>query len=264
MKLEVLISCMGNHDTVIENTNLKSDAVVIDQCDVNQEIEKIMDDHTIRIFKTTERGLSNSRNMALEKALGEVCLIADDDECLDDEYVETICNAYEEIKDADIIAFRISNQPNYLKQEVQQLNKWTAMRISSWQITFKKESIIQSGVRFDPLLGAGSGNGAGEEVKFLRDCIQKGLKAYYVPKEIGEVAQTDSTWFEGFDEKFFYQRGTTTRYMLGLPVSLLYTFHYAIRKKKMYQNTISMKDAIKYTLRGIFANDITKQKRSQL
>ena len=261
MKLEVLISCMSNHDEVIEKTHLKSDVVVIDQCDRDDLIEREENGNSIRIFETTQRGLSNSRNMALEHAKGDICLIADDDENLDDHYAETILQAYDELKDADIIAFRITNQPNYLKQELQQLNQWTAMRISSWQITFRRKSVLDSGVRFDPLLGAGSGNGAGEEVKFLRDCIKAGLKAYYVPKGIGEVAQTDSTWFAGFDEKFFYQRGTTTRYMLGLPVSLLYAFYYAIRKKEMYKDTISMFDAIKYTLKVIFANDITKQKK---
>lgn len=61
--------------------------------------------------------------------------------------------------------------------------------------------MLNSGVFFDEHLGAGTGNGGEEELKFLLDCQNAGLKIYYVPTEIASVAQTESTWFHGFDEK---------------------------------------------------------------
>ena len=74
---------------------------------------------------------------------------------------------------------------------------------------------------------------------------------------------TQSGWFRGFDEKFFYQRGTTNRYMLGLPVSLVYAVYYTIVKYPEYRGETSAKDALWYTLKGIFANDIAKQRRKR-
>ena len=276
MNLEVLISCMNQHDMKIaEMTGIQTDTLIINQCPQTETLNEIRSDQktagvknqahvNIRMLDTSTRGLAKSRNLAIQHAVGDVCLLCDDDEQLDSSYEETILKAYEVLSDADIICFRISNQPSRLKQETQRLTKWTAMRIASWQITFRREAILKSGIRFDEDMGAGTGNGGGEEVKFLRDCIKAGLKAYYVPKSIGTVAQTESTWFKGFDRDFFYKRGITNRYMLGLPLSILYAAYYTFVKKNLYKDYVTPWQSFKYTLDGIIANDIAKQKKRRM
>lgn len=275
MNLEVLISCMNQHDMKIaEMTGIQTDTLIINQCPQSEILNEIKSDHKttgvqnqthliIRMLDTNTRGLSKSRNLAIRHAVGDVCLLCDDDEQLDSLYEDTILKAYEALPNADIICFRISNQPSRLKQETQRLTKWTAMRIASWQITFRRESIINSGIRFDENMGAGTGNGGGEEVKFLRDCIRAGLKAYYVPNSIGTVAQTESTWFKGFDRDFFYRRGVTNRYMLGLPMAILYAIYYSYVKRNLYKAYVTPWQSFKYTLDGILANDISKQKKGK-
>lgn len=276
MNLEVLISCMHQQDMKIaEQTGIQTDALMINQCPPSEPSEDDRSDWitpdvlngghgNVRMLRTRTRGLSKSRNLAIQHAVGDVCLLCDDDEQLDASYEETILNAYELLPEADIICFRIANQPSRLKQETQRLTKWTAMRIASWQITFRRESVINSGIRFDEDMGAGTGNGGGEEVKFLRDCIKAGLKAYYVPKSIGTVAQTESTWFKGFNRDFFYKRGITNRYMLGLPLSILYAAYYTFVKKDLYKDDVTPWQSFKYTLDGIIANDIAKQKKRRM
>ena len=276
MNLEVLISCMHQQDMKIaEQTGIQTDALIVNQCMQAESSEDVSLDcnaievqngsrGNIRMIRSNTRGLSKSRNLAIQHAAGDVCLLCDDDEQLDRSYENIILKAYEALPDADIISFRISNQPSRLKQETQRLTKWTAMRIASWQITFRRESILKSGIRFDEDMGAGTGNGGGEEVKFLRDCIKAGLKSYYVPKSIGTVAQTDSTWFKGFDRDFFYKRGITNRYMLGLPVSILYAAYYTMVKRDLYKEYVTPWQSFKYTLDGIIANDIVKQKKRRV
>ena len=246
MNLEVLISCMNQQDMrIAEQTGIQTDALIVNQCMQAESSEDVSLDcnaievqngsrGNIRMIRSNTRGLSKSRNLAIQHAVGDVCLLCDDDEQLDSSYEDTILNAYAELPDADIICFRIQNQPSRLPQKTQRLTNWTAMRIASWQITFRRESILKRGIQFDENMGAGTGNGGGEEVKFLRDCIKAGLKSYYVPKSIGTVAQTDSTWFKGFDRDFFYKRGITNRYMLGLPVSILYAAYYTMVKRDLY------------------------------
>lgn len=274
MNLEVLISCMNQENMqIIEDTGIYTDAIIINQCfedrfkgiddrhDLQVMTSENNGEHRFRMLTTDTKGLSVSRNLAIQHAEGDVCLLCDDDEKLDSDYRDTILDAYQELPDADIICFRIANQPSRLKQETQCLTKWTAMRIASWQITFRRESIIKSGIRFDENMGAGTGNGGGEEVKFLRDCIKAGLKAYYVPKSIGTVAQTESTWFKGFDRDFFYKRGITNRYMLGFPVSILYAGYYTLVKRDLYKEYVTPWQSFKYTLDGIIANDIGRKKK---
>jgi len=274
-KLEVLISCMHQKDlSIAERTGVRTDTLIINQCPGETPPREKMNQETlltlpeggtvrVRMLTTPEEGLSRSRNLALRYAEGHVALICDDDEKLSPDYAEIIFRGYRELPEADIIAFRIANRPCRLKPKTQRLNRWTAMRISSWQITLRPDRIRNSGVRFDTLLGAGTGNGAAEEVMFLRNCIAAGLKAYYVPESIGELEQSGSTWFQGHTKKFFYQRGTTNRYMLGLPVSLVYAVYYTIVKYPEYRGETSAKDALWYTLKGIFANDIAKQRRKR-
>lgn len=273
MNLEVLISCMNQQDMrIAEQTGIQTDALIVNQrphAELTDDVSldcnalEVQDGSRgkIRMIRSNTRGLSKSRNLAIQHAVGDACLLCDDDEQLDPSYEDSILKAYETLPDADIICFRISNQPSRLKQETQRLTKWTAMRIASWQITFRRESILKSGIRFDEDMGAGTGNGGGEEVKFLRDCIKAGLKAYYVPKSIGTVAQTDSTWFRGFDRDFFYKRGITNRYMLGLPVSILYAAYYTMVKRDLYKEYVTPWQSFKYTLDGIISNDIAKQKK---
>lgn len=257
---------------IAEQTGIQTDVLIINQCPkVEHSGDASSDKNTlevqnssrgnIRMLRTNTRGLSKSRNLAIQHAVGDVCLLCDDDEQLDSSYEKIILNAYEALPEADIICFRIANQPSRLKQKEQRLTKWTAMRIASWQITFRRESIINSGIRFDENMGAGTGNGGGEEVKFLRDCIGAGLKAYYVPNSIGVVAQTESTWFKGFNRDFFYKRGVTNRYMLGLPVSILYAAYYTMVKRDLYKEYVTPWQSFKYTLDGIISNDIAKQKK---
>ena len=273
MNLEVLISCMNQQDMKIaEQTGIQTDVLIINQCPQAEYSDDASSNTcyaqnsscgNIRMLNTDTRGLSKSRNLAIQHAVGDVCLLCDDDEQLDSSYEDTILKAYEALQDADIICFRIANQPSRLKQEMQRLTKWNAMRIASWQITFRRESILKSGIRFDEDMGAGTGNGGGEEVKFLRDCIKAGMKAYYVPKSIGIVAQTESTWFRGFDRDFFYKRGITNRYMLGLPVSILYAAYYTMVKRDLYKEYVTPWQSFKYTLDGIISNDIAKQKKTE-
>lgn len=275
MNLEVLISCMNQQDMKIaEQTGIQTDALIVNQCPQAECSDDVSLDRdaievqtgsrgTIRMIRTNTRGLSKSRNLAIQYAVGDVCLLCDDDEQLNSSYEDIILNAYAELPDADIICFRISNQPSRLTQKTQRLTKWTAMRIASWQITFRRESIINSGIRFDENMGAGTGNGGGEEVKFLRDCIRAGLKAYYVPNSIGTVAQTESTWFKGFDRDFFYRRGVTNRYMLGLPMAILYAIYYSYVKRNLYKSYVTPWQSFRYTLDGILANDISKQKKGK-
>ena len=98
-------------------------------------------------------------------------------------------------------------------------------------------------------------------MKFLLDCQKAGLRIFFVPREVAALRSQDSTWFQGFDQKFFYNRGATTRYILGYPLAVAYGIYYIIRKRPLYRETITPRGAMKALLRGIHENKITKQAR---
>ena len=260
LSLEVLVSCMYELDeTIVERSQITSDVLLINQCDCKNMQEKNEGTQRIRRFDTKQRGISRSRNMAIEHADNDLCLLCDDDELFENDYEATIINAFRQLKNADIIVFLLANHPCSLKRSIHRLSYLECLKVCSCQIAFRRKAVLESGVRFHPLIGAGSGNGCGEENKFLLDCHKKGLKIYHFPQTIASLRQEGSTWFQGFDNTFFYQRGIVTRYMLGLPLSVAYAFYYAFAKKKLYRQQISMLCALKEMLHGIRNNDIWKE-----
>lgn len=264
MKLEVLMSCMyQNDDTLVRQAGLTGDVVVINQCDREGYNCYPTRDGSARIFFTRQRGLTRSRNMAIEKSLADICLLCDDDETFISDYQARILDAYESLPEADILILKMENLPASFPDRVIRLHFPLTMKVSSCQISFRRKRLLETGVRFDELLGAGTGNGAEEELKFLTDCERAGLRIYYVPVTIASVAQTASTWFHGFDESFFENRGATTRYILGTGVASLYALYYIICKRGLYRETLPPIQALRATFRGIRENKIGKQADAQ-
>lgn len=260
MKLEVLMSCMHQEDdALVRASRLTGDVVVINQCDRDAYQEFYTQAGIARMFSTSQRGLTRSRNLAIRQARADVCLLCDDDEVFVPEYEARILDAYAQLPQADVIIFKMVDRPPSFADRVTRLRFPQTMKVSSWQISFRRERLLAAGVRFDELLGAGSGNGAEEELKFLTDCEKAGLVIYYVPTEIASVAQEASTWFSGYDEAFFKNRGATTRYILGPVLAGVYAVYYVCRKREMYRENLSMARALKATLSGIRENKIGKQ-----
>ena len=264
MKLEILLSCMHQSDTaLLHRSNITGHVLMINQCDREGELTCQTRQGAGRMISTTQRGLTKSRNMAIRESTGDVCLLCDDDEVFLADYEEKILTAYRQLPQADVIIFKMKDRPASFPDKIMELKFPKVMKVSSWQISFRRERLLTTGVRFDELLGAGTGNGGEEELKFLMDCSRAGLKIYYVPQEIASVAQTSSTWFEGFDRTFFENRGATTRYILGLPLALVYALYYVIKKRPYYKELLTMPQAMKAILKGMKENKLTKQKEGK-
>ena len=211
MKLEILLSCMHREDdSLVRDSGITGNVLVINQCDREGDRTFSTPNGTARILSTKDRGLTKSRNLAIETSTADICLLCDDDESFVSDYEKRILHAYRTLPDADLIIFKMCNQPTPFRDQIKELHFPWIMSVSSWQISFRRESLIRSGIRFDELLGAGSGNGAEEELKFLMDCRRAGLKIFYFPTEIASVWHTESTWFDGFNRQFFINRGNTT------------------------------------------------------
>ena len=241
--------------SLIEKSNLQNvPTLLINQSNVTEE--EVLQNGCHKMINTPTRGLSVSRNLAIEKAESDICLISDDDELFVDNLEQKILSAYKQLPKADVIIFKISNRHTKLGRKTKQLKKIELLTVSSWQISFKTQSIISNNINFDKKLGAGSGNGASEENKFLLDCYKKGLKIYFVPTEIASLRDQQSTWFMGFTEEFFFNRGKTTRYILGRFWATLYAFYFLIFKYNEYKKDISFFEAKKYLFKGLKVKDI--------
>ena len=259
LSTQVLLSCMHQTDFgIVEKSNLSNvPTIVVNQCQVDKEQHEQIGPYLHWIDSPT-RGLSISRNLAISNASADVCVVADDDEVFEDSLSDIINRGYALCPQADVLIFTVGNRPVKFGNKPRKLKKWELLKINSVRTTFRRESILKKQITFDVLLGSGTGNGPGEENKFVLDCYSKGLRIYFVPLKIATVLDTHSNWFHGYDKQFFYNRGKTTRYMYGFLFALVYGGYFLIAKYPVYHKTILPGSAAYSLFLGIWKNELKK------
>lgn len=254
MNIEVLISTMDliDNNQLLKKMNIKTNSVTINQVSKETNLESSQNSKN-RVYNYCQKGLSKSRNKAIENAREDICIIADDDLIYEKDYEEKIKDAYKKYDTADIICFWVpskNSKRQTTKQKTRKISYLTSMRVSSYQITFKLNSIKKYNIKFDENFGAGSGKYImGEENIFLFDCLRKNLNIMYVDEKIAEVKQEESTWFKGYNENYFISKGACYHRMSKIfSDALIYQF--AIRKRKLYKEDCNVFKAIKIMKQG--------------
>lgn len=256
MNVDVLVSTMNQQDgkVLLEKLNINDNYVIINQINNNNIKELIQVDETNKkFFSYIGKGLSKSRNLAINKSTADVIAIADDDMTYQKDYTNIIKEAYEKHKDADIIAFVVEHEDKKDEKKVLREGRigfLKSMKISSVQMTVNRESILKKSIKFDEDFGAGSKYYMGEENIFLFDCLKKGLKIYYVPKKIAILRKSESTWFKGYTKEYFNNLGAVY-YRMSKIFYLIFIIQYAIRKYKYYKNDFTIMQVMKYMYEGV-------------
>ena len=237
----------------VDTLNIKTDCVVINQCD--RESETVIEHETasgninITYVETTERGLSRSRNMALSKAQESICILCDNDVEYVEGYDRIINDAFLRYADADVIVFFIK-RPERIKpvfSSPRRMGYLSVLKIFSPEIAFRRNNI--TGIGFNELFGAGARYRMGEENLFLYDCLKKKKKIMYVPEMIASVRDEESTWFNGYDKDFFISRGANYAAMSKY-MSVLLILQFAVRKRSLYLQNMKMPEAVSDMFEG--------------
>lgn len=254
MNVEVMISTMHQKDySLLEKIGLRSNAVVINQCNNDERKVITYNGHRVLWINSKERGLSRSRNMALENATGDICLLVDEDEILSDEYVSIIQNAFQRNLEASVIGFQVCGIEGifkiYKNESEKKVGYVRSMRMASVELAFRRIDVLEKEIKFNILIGAGTKYCMGEENTFLFDCMNNGLKVFYVPEIIGRVHLGESTWFKGFTREYFFARGAVFAAM-SKKYSIALILQFIIRKIRLYRKEIRPDVALKCMLSG--------------
>ena len=213
MKLQVLVATMHNNNPtkLYKEMNLKTDAIIINQCDVNKYEEKKIKNATMKCFSFNERGLSRSRNNALLRCDGDILCLADDDVVYSNTYKEDIINEFKKHPNADAIVFNVlSNIKSRSGKRIEKfakVGKFESREYGSVHIAIKRKALFSRNVYFNILFGSGSIFNCGEDTIFLKELLDKKLKLYKSPIVIGNVDMSNSTWFKGYTKEYFINKG---------------------------------------------------------
>jgi hypothetical protein len=254
MKLQVLISTMHQTDhSLLGKMNIQSDAVIVNQCDRNEFEEFLYKGNSIRFLSFGERGVGLSRNNALMRANCDICLFADDDVKYVDEYYKIIVQAFSENPNADIIIFNVTStnpeRPLHTIKNSSRVRLYNCLKYGAVSIAARTEKLKEANVYFSLLFGGGAKYSAGEDSLFIADCIQKGLRIYTFPEVIGCVSQENSTWYEGFTDKYFFDKGAFFA-CLSRKIYWLFCIMYSLKWRKMLKNNGGVYHAYKYMIKG--------------
>lgn len=242
---------------IIERSNIQSDVVVVNQCDEEKTEtftfkNKKGEICSAKVIHTKERGLSRSRNMALRNACGDIAILCDDDEVFADDYVECVTEAYKKFPAVDGFLFATRTPNRRYSNKIFRIRFFDVFSIFSPQITFRVKSVKDVNILFDVTMGSGSGNGGGEENKFVNDLRHKGLNFYYYPYRMVTVSRKESRWFKGYTENWFFDMGWVHKKIAGTALATLYSFYALFRHRSKYKGNYSFFQVLQLMLRGVF------------
>ncbi len=231
MSLQVLVAAMHQKDhALLEKMNIQSDVIVGNQCDHDSIETFLWKGHTATYLNRAQRGVGLNRNQALLQADAEICLMADEDVVYYDGYAQVVEEAYRAHPDADVIIFDMrvltgdGEISNIIKRE-EFVGKKALSRYGTVRISFKTESIKRKNIYFHRMFGGGTPHTNGEDTIFLSDCADRGLKVLTCPKTLGEVHNYSSSWFSGYDDKYFHDRGVLFAYLHPVLAKPLCVYH---------------------------------------
>lgn len=137
------------------------------------------------VLNYQQKGISKSRNKALTQAVADICLISDDDIVFLPKAQQNILQAFKDNPLADIITFQTQTPEGGFFKSYPMNKKWhtrhSLMRVTSFEIAFRRQVILSTGLAFDERFGLGAEFATGEENIFLLDALNQGLKILYLP-----------------------------------------------------------------------------------
>lgn len=254
MRLTLLISALKvDTDELIRKMHLSSDAVIVNQCDRDSVTEKEIDGRKIVIIESSKRGVGESRNMCIDKSFGDILLFGDDDIVYEDGYEKKVIDEFEKHPEADMIMFNFSvceARRTYVNEGFKKLSKYGIGRFPAYSIAVRRECLLDKNVRFSTLFGGGAKYSNGEDSLFLMDAFGAGIKMYSTDTLIGMEEENESTWFNGYTEKFFFDRGVLFAFLYKKS-AWLWRLRFILVKKEMYRGEIKRKEANRLMKAGI-------------
>lgn len=254
-ELQILVATMNQKDfSKIEEMRIKSSVIFANQSDEIRYEKLKIKNYQAQMITTKTKGVGINRNIALIAADKEIVIIADDDMQYVDEYENIIMNAFKQLPNADAIIFNIETIGTQMARRkngrVSRVRFYNALNYGAVRIAFKRKRIIGKNIFFNTNFGGGAPFSAGEDTLFICEMLKKKIKIYTFPETIAQVDQSNSTWFQGYSKKYFYDKGVLFSAVSERFASLL-ILQDVIRHWNYYKKSrLSIKECLSLMIEG--------------
>lgn len=240
MKIQVLVATMNQKDhSLLEKMNIQTDVIVGNQNGINCVEQFKWNGYDIIYVNSDSHGVGINRNNILMRATAEICLFADDDVVYVDGYEKIIRKFYQKYPDADVVIFNMLESRGRKSKQIvkkdKKLSRFEIGKYGTYCISIKNQSIISNNIYFHREFGGGTKYCCGEDTIFLWTCAKLGLNIYSSHDLIGIVNHGPSTWFHGYDDKYFRDQGALYKQLFPViwkPVVAMQI----IRHRNLYKN----------------------------
>lgn len=229
------------------------------------EVEKFLNKRPdVQYIYFFEKGLSLNRNRSMKVSIGDICMVTDDDIVFKPNAYKEIMKSFEELPDADIITFKAEfpdgKQYKKYKNTISKHTKRSCMRVSSFEIAYKRKSIDKANLRWDENFGLG-GNPYTNHMEniFMVDSIDKGLKGFLYPKTLIVHPFINSGF--NYSEHMVFSKGAAFQRMFG-NLGYLLNMLYALKKFRDYSSQMTLTKFCFLSAKG--SNHFRKQKKAGL
>ncbi len=272
-ELQVLVATMKQTDfSLAEKMNIKTNAIIANQHDAESITTKFTEHGEIKMITTATRGVGLNRNIALMAADAEILLFADDDITYYDGSLEGVKDAFRQLPDADVIIFStdITREGVIVEKRYSPIRRrriWNSLKYGTYAIAIRRSALLRCNITFNQLFGGGCIYGSGEDSLFIIECFKKGLHVYTHDYVLGARAKDSSSWFNGYNEKYFFDKGAFSRFAfprLKLAFIFSLSFRMKMRKKtelSFCQMVSSMRKGVKASRRLISYKEFTEGAR---
>jgi hypothetical protein len=159
--------------------------LIINQTSSDKQLKS--DFENVKVINSLDKGLSKSRNLAIENANQPLLILTDDDVVFQPGFELHVLKAFNTDDSHDGFRFEFLNgKGNYAKKYPkhfeEKLSQLEILNTSSVELVLKRESIQRVSLKFDENFGLGTNFSMGEEAIFVSDAIKKGLKIGFVPE----------------------------------------------------------------------------------
>jgi len=238
MKIVSLISAVNqNIEVLVRGMKLETEAVLVNQCDRDDEGIVSLESGVVRWKCMNARGVGLSRNTCIQMVDdADIALFTDEDIIYDEGYKALIEQEYEAHPEADAILFNMrvcEARRTYWNEDYARVRFYNYGRYPAYSISIKKDVLDRVGVLFPLDFGGGAKYINGEDSVFLHDLLDAGVRIYRSPLCLGMEQERESTWFDGYNDRFFISRGALYVRLYGAmayPRAVLFL----VRHKYMY------------------------------
>ena len=247
--------------TPIDNLFYKISFQITDES-YNKIPEVLLNRSDVYVSVIYSKGLSNNRNNAISISSSDICFVADDDVNYTQEYIETVARVFEQDESLDVFVGRIQTPVGDSEYKKYKTNSFKVSyrnisRISSVEVAFRREAIMENGIFFDSDFGLGGNFFAqGEEGIFLGDCLRKGLVIRYYPYYIVEHPFVSSGKKVDYDERYIMYWGAYCKRAYGLWWGRILMLPLSIKQYSNYRDKMGYFEYLKFFARGLNYNSL--------